>query len=271
MAESLRGRVVVITGASAGIGREAARAFAREGCRVVAAARRAERLEALRAEIQASGGECVAVTMDVADEAEVERLLQTALECFGHVDIWINNAGSGLLGSVEQTTTEEMRRLMDVNFMGAFYGSRAALRVMRGQGSGHIMNVASGVARFPLPLSAAYSATKCAMYGFSEALALELEGSGIHVSTLLVGLTATEFGEAQVKKLEDRPVQMGRFASAASVAARIVHCARRPQRIVYFLPAPPLVLAVFDLLPFLWPRIARGYVQRRTGGSGVKR
>jgi short-subunit dehydrogenase len=266
MAESLQGKVVVITGASAGIGREAARAFAREGCRVVASARRAERLEALCAEIQATGGECLPVTVDVAQEAEIERLLDAALERFSRVDIWINNAGSGLLGSVEQTTSEEMRRLMDVNYMGTFYGCQAALRVMRRQGSGHLMNVASGVARFPLPLSAAYTATKCAQYGLSEALALELQGTGIHVTTFLVGLTATEFGEAQVKKIPDRPVQMGPFASPASVAARIVQSARRPRRIVHFMPAPAFVHAVFDLFPFLWPWMARQYVRRRTGG-----
>ena len=271
MRERGEGVVVVVTGASAGIGREAARAFAREGARVVAAARREERLQELLAEIEAGGGECLVVVTDVGEAAQVYALRDAALARFGRIDVWINNAGYGMLGSVEQTTPQEMSRMWDVNYMGVFHGCLAALPVMRAQGSGHILNVSSMIARFPLPLSAAYTVTKCAVYGLSEALASELEGSGIHVTTLMVSLTNTEFGEAQVKKIQSPPVAMGPAASGASVAARIVACVRRPRRIVYFIPVPPLVLALFDLLPFVWPWMARRYLRERQAIKNEKR
>lgn len=264
MPASLRRRVVVVTGASAGIGRAAAIAFAREGARVAVAARRAERLEQLRAEIEAAGGECLPVPTDVGDREQVERLLVETVRCYGRVDIWINNAGYGLLGTVEQTSAEEMTRMWETNYMGVFHGCQAALRQMREQGEGHIMNVSSMVARLPLPLSAAYTATKSAVQGLSDALALEVEGSGIRVSTLMVGLTATEFGEAQVKKIRATPAPFGPAASAEAVAARIVRCARRPQPLVVFAPLPPLTLAIFDLFPGAWRLMARHYVRMRT-------
>lgn len=260
-------KVVVVTGASAGIGREAARVFAGEGARVVAAARRVDRLQELCAEIEAAGGECLVVVTDVGEPAQVYALRDAAIARFGRIDVWINNAGYGLLGSVEQTTPDEMTRMWEVNYMGAFHGCLAALTVMRAQGSGHILNVSSMIARFPLPLSAAYTVTKCAVYGLSEALASELDGSGIHVTTLMVSLTLTEFGDAQVKKLETPPVGLGPAASARSVAERIAACVRRPRRTVYFIPFPPLVLALFDLFPFVWPWMARRYLAMRTGGK----
>jgi short-subunit dehydrogenase len=270
MAISLRNKVVVITGASAGIGREAALLFAREGAHVVVAARRAERLEEVKRQIEAEGGKCLAVPTDVADRALVQRLLDATLEHFGRVDVWINNAGYGLAGSIEQTTPEEMERMMAVNYMGAFHGCQVALQQMRRQGSGHILNVSSLAARFPLPLHGAYTATKYALNGLTETLALELDGSGIQVSLLMPGVTDTEFTDAMIKKIPDSPGAIpGGSASARSVAARIVRCAKRPKRVLMFMPAPPFVLALFDLFPSLWRVIARRYLRVRTGGKGI--
>lgn len=264
MAVRIQGKVVVITGASSGIGRELARVFAREGARVVIAARRGDRLRDLASEIERNGGECLAVPTDVADREAVRRLLDAALERFGTVDVWINNAGSGLLGPVEQTTPEEMRQLWEVNYMGVFHGSQLALSVMRRQGSGHILNVSSLAGRFALPLSAGYSAAKAAVTAFTDALAVELAGSGIHVTSLWVGLTDTEFGEAQVKKMEWRPTTMGPSASAESVARRILRCVQRPRPVEVFAPLPRLALAFFDLFPEVWRMLGRHYVRRRT-------
>ncbi len=269
MPKTLRGKVVVITGASAGIGRAAALFFAAEGANVVVAARRRDRLENLKARIEESGAKCLAVTTDVSIREQVQRLLDATLEHFGRVDVWINNAGYGLVGSVEQTTPEEMEQLWSTNYMGVFHGCQVALQQMRRQGSGHIMNVSSMVARFPLPLHAAYTATKYAMNGLSDALAIELSGTGIHVSTIMPGVTETEFGAAVVKKIPDVAATYGPAASAEKVARQIVKCAKHPRDKVMFVPLPPLALAFFDLFPSLWDIIARKYVAVRTGGRGV--
>ncbi|HXG22954.1 MAG TPA: SDR family oxidoreductase [Chthonomonadales bacterium] len=266
---SLRNKVVVITGASAGIGRECARLFAEEGAHVVVAARRRERLEALKAEIEARGGKCLAVPTDVADRALVQRLLDATLEHFGRVDVWINNAGFGLVGSVEQTTPEEMQRLMNVNFMGAFHGCQVALQQMRRQGSGHIINISSMAARFPLPLGAGYAATKAAMNAFAESLGMELEGSGIRVSIIMPGYTDTEFGQAAIKKIPPADVALGPTASARSVAAQVVRCAKRPRPMMALAPLPRLAFAFFDLFPSAWRAICRYYVKARTRGKGI--
>jgi len=269
MPKTLRNRVVVITGASAGIGREAALLFAQEGAHVVVAARRAERLEVVRQQIEALGGRCLAVPTDVANRALVQRLLDATLEHFGRVDVWINNAGSGLVGSLEQTTEEEMRRLWEVNYMGTFHGCQVALQQMRRQGSGHIMNVSSMAARFPLPLNAAYTATKYAINGLTEALELELAGSGIRVSLIMPSFTDTEFADAMIRKIPDVEGLNMRPHSAQKVARGLVRCAKRPCSILMFIPLPPLSVALFDLFPALWRAIARRYIRLRTAGRGV--
>lgn len=269
MPKTLRNRVVVITGASAGIGREAALLFAQEGAHVVIAARRAERLEEVKRQIEAMGGRCLAVPTDMANRALVQRLLDATLEHFGRVDVWINNAGSGLIGPLEQTTEEEMRRLWEVNYLGAFHGCQVALQQMRRQGSGHLMNVSSMAARFPLPLNAAYTATKCALNGLTESLELELEGSGIRVSLLMPSLTDTEFADAMIRKIPDVEGLNIRPHPARKVAQGLVRCAKRPRSRLMFVPLPPLTLALFDLFPALWRFIARRYIRLRTAGRGL--
>lgn len=270
MRGSVTDLVVVITGASAGIGLEAARLFAREGACVVAAARRMDRLQSLVAEIEAGGGTAMAVRTDVSIPEEVERLAASAVERFGHVDVWVNNAGYGLIGSVEQTTVEEMQRLMDTNFMGMFHGCKAAIAQMRKQGRGHIINVSSLAARFPMPLHAGYTATKCAMDGFTEALAIEMSGTGIEVSVILPGVTETDFSTAAVNKIPDVPGHSyGPEATAADVAAQILRCVKRPRPVVALAPLPRLVLAIHDLFPSIWRAAGRKYVRIRTGGRGI--
>ncbi|MGC8668668.1 MAG: SDR family NAD(P)-dependent oxidoreductase [Chthonomonadales bacterium] len=263
---SLRNRVVVVTGASAGIGREAARLFSREGSHVVAAARRRNRLEELCSELSAAGARCLAVTTDVSQRDQVQRLLDATLEHFGRVDVWVNNAGCGLAGPIEATSEQDLQQILAVNFMGVFHGCQVALQQMRRQGNGHIINVSSLITKFPLPFHGAYTAAKCAVNGLTEALALELEGSGIRVSLILPGVTDTEFTQAMVRRMEDAPSGPSiPAASAGRVARAIVHCARKPRPVVTCLPAAPVVTAFFELCPSLWRMAARQYRKVRGG------
>lgn len=269
MRTRLRNKVVVITGASAGIGRACALSFAREGCHVVIAARRQERLAQVQEQVEDLGARCLSVPTDVADPAQVQRLLDATLEHFGRVDVWINNAGYGLAASIELTTPEEMEQIWRVNYMGAFYGCQAALRQMRRQGSGHIINVSSMAARFALALHGAYTVTKYALNGLSEVLALELAGSGIHASVVMPYVTDTEFTSAVVKKIPDAESGQTPAHTPEFVAARIVACARRPRPVVMCLPLSRVAITLSDLFPSLWHTMARRYIRVRTNGRGV--
>ena len=245
MSVSLRDRVVIVTGASAGIGREAARAFAREGTRVALAARRADRLEALENEIQENGGEALAVPTDVGDPGQVEALVAKTLRRWGRLDILVNNAGFGHICRFEELTEDEIHRLVEVNLLGTLYGIQAALPIMRRQGSGHIINVSSIVGKRGTPRNAVYVATKFAQVGLTESLRVELHGSGIQASVICPVGTDTEFVEAMIVKnpASRRQVRHGPIQSAAHVAELIVRCAQHPRPEVYpYWPARLLVL-----------------------------
>jgi short-subunit dehydrogenase len=269
MRVDLQGKVVVITGASAGIGKETALLLAKKGAHVVLAARRLEQLQAVGRDIAAFGGKSLYVSTDVAEREQVQRLLNATLEHFGRVDVWINNAGGGLVGTVEQTTPEEMDRLFRVNYMGTFHGCQIALQQMRRQNSGHIINVSSMAARLPLALHASYAATKSAQWIFTEALAAELASTPIKVSVALPSFTDTDFTRAMIHKIPDSSKSMMRGATAEQVARKIVQCIERPRPVVMFIPVPKLTLMFFDLFPGVWRFIMRKYILIRTDGKGV--
>lgn len=243
----LRGQVAIITGASSGIGRATALAFAREGVQLVLAARREDRLREVAAAVEAMGVGSLVVPTDVAVERNVGIMVEEAIARFGRVDILVNNAGYGLFASVEDTTREDLWRIMQVNFMGAFYATRAVLPIMQRQRRGHIINVSSVVGRRGLPFSGAYCATKAAMVAFSESLRMELTGTGISVSVVCPAGTATEFFDVAQTKLGRRGRPIGPVQSAERVAQAVVQIARRPRpEIMTYKPARLLaVLNVF--------------------------
>jgi NADP-dependent 3-hydroxy acid dehydrogenase YdfG len=188
----LRGAVVTVTGASAGIGRTTAWAFAARGATVVVAARRIDRLEALTSEIAARGGTASAVACDVSDRASVDALYERVLELHGRCDVLVNNAGVPGGGDFLALPIERIEEVVRTNFLGVVYGCRTFLPEMVERGSGHVVNVASMAGRFAVPGSAVYSATKHAVVAFSEALFYDLRDRGVVVTAVNPALVATE-------------------------------------------------------------------------------
>ena len=184
----LEGKVVVITGASSGIGEAVARAVVKAGASVVLAARRADRLKALAAEL---GGKAAAKTTDVTDRQEVLDLADFAVEQFGRLDAWVNNAGLMPLSMLEEGKVDEWDRMVDVNIKGVLYGIHAALPPMLGQGFGDIVNVASVAGHVLFPGAAVYCGTKFAVRAISEGLRREQAGK-IRVTIISPGAVATE-------------------------------------------------------------------------------
>jgi NAD(P)-dependent dehydrogenase (short-subunit alcohol dehydrogenase family) len=206
MGKKLDGAVVVVTGASSGIGRATGLAFAQRGARVVLAARRAAALEDLARECQAAGGQALPVPTDVTDEGAVAELARRAVERFGRIDIWVNNAGVYLLGSLEATPPEAFRRVLETNFFGYVHGARAVLPRFRDQGHGVLINNASVYSHVGAPWLTAYVSSKFAVRGFSEALRQELADlPDVHVCTV-----------------SPSPIDSPIFASAANYSGRAV-------------------------------------------------
>lgn len=189
----VQGTVVLITGATSGIGRETALAFAQAGARLTVSGRRQERLHDLVREIEAGGGEALAVAVDVSDPEQVEWLVKRTLDRYGRIDTLINNAGVGSAAPFIDQSLDDFRRLMEINFWGVVHGCKAAVPSMRRQPNGGlIVNVASILGKRGVPFETAYCASKFAVAGFSEALRTELMSAKIDVTTVFPGLVETE-------------------------------------------------------------------------------
>ena len=225
--------VVFVTGASSGIGAACAREFARAGARVALFARRRERLDALAREVDALGGEALVVPGDVSRADQVQAAVQETLARWGKIDVLINNAGYGLIASVEATTPEEFRKIFDVNVMGTVLATQAVLPAMKAARRGHIINMSSVAGRRGIPQRAAYSITKFAVVAFSEVLRGEVRPHGIHVTVVYPILTTrTEFFDVEAEK-EPRLMPLGPTQTADRVARSIVRVVRRPRPEVY--------------------------------------
>ncbi|MFQ5802563.1 MAG: SDR family oxidoreductase [Candidatus Methylomirabilales bacterium] len=263
MRKELSGQVVIVTGASSGIGRETALHFAREQARVVLAARREQHLQILEKEIQELGAEVLSLATDVAQRDQVEAMVHRVLDRFGRVDILVNNAGSGLFALVEETTPEDMEAILQVNFFGAFYGIRAVLPILRRQRSGHIINIASIVGKRGVPLYGAYCASKFALVGLSESLRLELQGSGIAVSVICPVGTATEFFDAAKNPRGQKQGPKPPVQTAATVAKAIIGCAKSPRPEVIVFPPARLLVVLNALSPRLGDWVIGNMVSRK--------
>jgi short-subunit dehydrogenase len=268
VARDLKGAVVLITGASAGIGRAAALAFAREGTRLSLAARREDRLVEVAAAARALGSEVVVTRTDVADKRQVESAIQGAVSAFGRIDVLVNNAGIGYFGLLEETPVDQIETLWAVNMMGTIYATQAVIPMMRKQRGGHIINVASVAGKRGNAHTSIYCATKFAMIGLSEALRLELQGSRIDVSVVCPISTATEFFEASSARSKSGHEPIWPIQSAEQVAKAIVRCARRPRPEVIVFPPARILILINTLSPRLADWIMLWFASRTSIGHG---
>ena len=261
---SLNGRVAAITGASAGIGLACATHLAREGVAVVLGARRLTLLESTARTIVEGGGRAAIVQTDVTSEEDVHALTTTATREFGRLDVMICNAGFGYYGPVDQTPGDVMQRMMDVNYMGTFYGARASLPIFRQQNSGHLIFISSIVGRRGIPFMGGYSATKAAQAGLAESLRAEFEGTAIHVSCVYPISTPTEFIDVMARDYGHRIRGLGPKQTVDEVAQAIVACVKRPKPEVYPYATSRGLTLLNALAPGFADRFVRKFGRHRT-------
>ncbi|MFF8280845.1 SDR family oxidoreductase [Streptomyces lateritius] len=262
----VRDSVVVITGASSGIGRATAVAFARKGCPVVLASRRAEALEAVRQECERHrGAEALVVPTDVTDPGAVDDLARRAVHRFGRIDVWVNCAAVTVFGPFEEVPLEDFRKVMDVNVMGYVHGARAALRVMREQGRGTLINVSSVVGLVSQPYTHAYGMSKYAVRALSSSLRQELRLDGakdIHVCTVLPATIDTPLFEHAANYSGRKPLAMPPVYSPERVARTIVGLVRAPRREVVAGPMGRSMVLESRLMPGVAERTMARQVDR---------
>ncbi len=229
--KKLSEQVIVITGASSGIGLVTARAAAKRGARLVLAARSEDAIKQLAEEINATGGEAVHVVADVGRESDVQKIAAVAVSRFGGFDTWVNNAGVTIYGNLLKVSTEDHRQLFETNFWGVVYGSMAAARHLKMRG-GALINVGSTLSDRAIPVQGMYSASKHAVKGFTDALRMELEAGGAPVSVTLIKPAAIDTPYVQHAKnyLETEPAVPPPVYAPEIVAETILHCAEHPMR-----------------------------------------
>jgi NADP-dependent 3-hydroxy acid dehydrogenase YdfG len=196
MSKNIDGKVVVITGASSGLGEATARHLASQGASVVLGARREDRIRSLAGELTSKGGKALAIATDVTDREQVKRLVDTAVKTYGRVDVMINNAGLMPQSPLERLKIDDWDRMIDVNIKGVLYGIAAALPAMKQQKSGHIINVSSVAGHKVRAGGAVYSATKHAVLALSEGLRQEVKPYNIRTTVISPGAVATELPDS---------------------------------------------------------------------------
>lgn len=230
----VREQVMVITGASSGIGLATAQAAARKGAKVVLAARNGETLEQIEHDIATRGGTAIHVVADVSKREEVQKIAQVAFSRFGGFDTWVNNAGQGLYGKLEEVSEEDSRRLFEVNFWSQVHGSLIAIKHLKSRG-GALINLGSVASDNSFPLMGMYAATKHAVKGFTDSLRMELEAENAPVSVTLIQPTSinTPFPQHAKNYMPREPRLPDPVYQPEEVAAAILHAAAHPERDVY--------------------------------------
>ncbi|MDQ1921099.1 SDR family oxidoreductase [Massilia pseudoviolaceinigra] len=254
----LKDQVMVITGATSGIGLTTARMAADEGASLVLAARGRDALEQLAGELRLHGAQVVAVTADVGVPHDVARIGRAAIERFGRIDTWINNAGVAIFGKLEDVTLQDHQRLFQTNFWGVVHGSLEALKHMKARG-GALINLGSEVSDVAVPLQGMYSSSKHAVKGFTDALRVELAHDGAPVSVTLIKPAAVDtlFTVHAKNYMEKEPALPPPIYAPELVAQAILYAARHPRRDVYVGAASRLMSLGGFHLPSLMDRYMR--------------
>lgn len=233
----LKDQVMVITGASSGIGLVTARLAAKQGTKLVLAARNEDALRQLADEIRSKGGQAIYVVADVGQEDDINRIAERAIAEFGGFDTWVNNAGVSIFGRCMDVTIADMKRMFDTNFWGVVYGSRAAVNhfKQRQTGSGALINTGSFLGDRAVAVQSTYSASKHALHGWTDALRAELEADGLPVSVTLIhpGRIDTPYNEHARSYMPKQPAHRGMIYPPEAVAEAILYAAEHPKRDMY--------------------------------------
>lgn len=235
MVSKLEGKVAIITGASSGIGEATAISLAAEGAKVVIAARRVERLEAVAKQIIDHGGQALSIVSDITDEAQAQNVIQKAHTEFGHIDILVNNAGISFPGRIENADPSNWRKMIDINVLALMYTTHIALPIFKAQKSGHIVNISSVAGRIARAGMAGYNVTKWGVNAFSEALRQEVYQDNIRVTIIEPGLVETEIDQHITDVVAKQEIEARRKAitplQSQDIAAAIVYAVSQPQHV----------------------------------------
>lgn len=265
MRRELRGRRILITGASSGIGRAVAEEAARREMRLLIAARSKGPLEELATDLTARGTEAVAVAADITSAADREYLLQAATERYGGLDVLVNNAGVGCQGPFLESSESVLRQVMEVNFFAPVELIRRAVPLLKKGQQPAVVNVTSMCGRRAMPMWAEYSASKFALLGLSESLRIELVREGIDVLTVVPGLTRTGFDQKMLHRDRRMYADFAKGMDPAAVARIILHALRsnRPETIVGW--EARAIVGMNRLLPGLVDWLLKRFVRRQYG------
>jgi short-subunit dehydrogenase len=254
--KNLSDQVIVLTGASSGIGLVTARMAASRGAKLVLAARNEEALQQLTDELNGSGAQAIAVAADVGREEEMHHVAQAAIERFGGFDTWVNNAGISMFSRLDETPVADMRRLFETNFWGVVYGSLIAAEHLKQRG-GAIINVGSVFSDRATPVQSIYSASKHAVKGFTDAFRMELEAEDAPISLSLVkpGRIDTPYSEHARSYMPKEPKHRGIVYPPEAVADAILYCAEHPKRDIFVGSQAKLVAVLGALAPRLMDKM----------------
>lgn len=246
----IQDQVIVITGASSGIGLATAYRAADDGARVVLVARNGAALERIVARIRGKGGQAIAVVADVANRPDLQRVAEEAIKAYGGFDTWVNNAGTGVFGRLEQVSDEDHRRLFDVNFWGLVYGTQIASAHLKSKG-GAIINLGSVLSDVAFPIQGMYCASKHAIKGFTDAFRMEIEEAGAPVSITLIKPASidTPFPQHAKNYLDEEPTLPPPIYAPEDVAAAIVYAAAHGGRDYYIGGGGKLISSLNKRIP----------------------
>lgn len=263
---SLENKVILITGASSGFGEDAAWLFADEGCKVVLAARRVDRLQTLASRIQDAGGEAIAIPMDIVNADDVENMVNSAIDLYGQIDILFNNAGIGRVGWYEEYSMErDIETLINVNLIGTMRVTRAVLPHMLARREGHIINMISVAGYISAPLISSYSASKFGLRAFTDSIRREVAPLGIKVSAIYPGFAKTEFGQHIGRNEAYGSIRnkINVHMSSEYVAGKVVQLAKHPRRKLIIPWWANIAVTFFTLFPTLIDWISYLFAKRK--------